>query len=106
VAEKVVKEDGESTAIPVPETSTPEHTDPTDAELGIRCNLLIDSITKTVFNYVRRGVFESDKLTVSTLLTVRIAVNDGKLAQEDIDFLVNAIISPDAGNMGPLQVRK
>ena len=74
----------------------------TDEELAARCVVLIDSITKTVFFYVRRGVFETDKLTVATLLTLRIAVNDGKLTQEEVDYLVLGNVSPDAGNMGPL----
>jgi dynein heavy chain len=55
-----------------------------DEELAKRCNVLIDSITKTVFNYVRRGVFERDKLTVSTLLVLKIMVNDGHLSQEEV----------------------
>lgn len=42
----------------------------------------------TVFNYVRRGLFERDKLTVATMLTLKILVNDGLLAQEDVDYLV------------------
>ena len=60
-----------------------------DEELAARCRLLIDSITKTVFNYIRRGLFESDKLTVATLLTVRVAVNDGKLSQEEVPLQFN-----------------
>ena len=74
----------------------------TDAELAARCVVLIDSITKTVYNYIRRGVFETDKLTVATLLTLRIAVNDGRLSEEDVSYLVEAKQSPDPGNMGPL----
>ena len=74
----------------------------TDEELGKRCIVLIDSITRTVFNYIRRGVFEMDKLTVATLATLRIAVNDNKLAQEEVDYLVEGKLSPDPGNMGPL----
>ena len=50
----------------------------TDNQLAARCVVLLNSITSTVFNYVRRGVFEMDKMTVATLLTLRIAVNDGK----------------------------
>ena len=76
--------------------------DLTDAELADRCSVLINSITGTVFSYIRRGVFEVDKLTVSTLLTLRIAVNDGKLTQEEVDYLVVGNISTDPGNMGPL----
>lgn len=74
----------------------------TDAELAVRCGVLVGSITRTVFNYVRRGLFEMDKLTVATLLTLRIAVNDGKLTQEEVDYLVMGKVNPDPGNMGPL----
>jgi dynein heavy chain, axonemal len=73
-----------------------------DAELAARCVVLINSITETVFLYIRRGVFETDKLTVATLLALRIAVNDGKLTQEEVDYLVLGNLSPDPGNMGPL----
>lgn len=59
--------------------------------------MLIDSITKTVFSYIRRGLFEVDKVTVATLLTLRICVNDGKLTSEEVDFLVESKQSPDAG---------
>lgn len=79
-----------------------EREEATDAELAVRCIVLIDSVTKTVFNYIRRGVFETDKLTVASLLTLRIAVNDGKLLEEDVAYLVEAKQSPDPGNMGPL----
>jgi len=82
-----------------PEGELPELT---DEELAARCLVLIDSITRTVFNYVRRGVFEMDKLTVATLLTLRIAVNDKILPQEDVDYLVDGKLNPDPGNMGPL----
>jgi dynein heavy chain len=74
----------------------------TDQELAARCIVLIDSITQTVFNYVRRGLFEMDKLTVATILTLRIAVNDGKLPAEEVEYLIEGKMSPDPGNMGPL----
>jgi dynein heavy chain len=73
-----------------------------DAELAERCGVLIDSITSTVWNYVRRGVFEVDKLTVSTLLTLRILANDDRLASEEVEYLVTSPLSTDPGNMGPL----
>ena len=74
----------------------------TDAELAARCVVVIDSITRTVFNYIRRGVFEMDKLTVGTILTMRLAVNDGKLSSEEVEYLIEGKMSPDPGNMGPL----
>lgn len=74
----------------------------TDAELAARCEVLIDSITRTVFNYLRRGLFEMDKLTVATILTLRIAVNDNRLQSDEVEYLIEGKISPDPGNMGPL----
>lgn len=53
-----------------------------------RCVILVEAVTTTVFNYVRRGLFERDKLTVATMLTLKILVNDGILAQEEVDYLV------------------
>ena len=73
-----------------------------DEELAARCIVLIDSITVTIFNYVRRGLFEVDKLTVATLMTLKILVNDKKMASEDADMLVTGKVSSDPGNMGPL----
>ncbi|CAM9264603.1 unnamed protein product [Hapterophycus canaliculatus] len=74
----------------------------TDEELAARCVILVDAVTMTVFNYVRRGLFERDKLTVATMLTLKILVNDGILAQEEVDYLVMSKASMDPGNMGPL----
>ena len=58
-----------------------------------RCVVLVDAVTTTVFNYVRRGLFERDKLTVATMLTLKILVNDGILAQEEVDYLVMSKVS-------------
>uniref|UniRef100_A0A7S2QUS9 Uncharacterized protein n=1 Tax=Triparma pacifica TaxID=91992 RepID=A0A7S2QUS9_9STRA len=73
-----------------------------DEELAARVQVLIDSITVTIFNYVRRGLFEVDKLTVATLMSLKILVNDGRMAQGDADMLVMGKVSLDPGNMGPL----
>jgi dynein heavy chain len=73
-----------------------------DVEMAERCRTLIDSITSTVFGYVRRGLFERHKLTVAVLLTLRIAVNDGWLPQAQVDALVNGVSASDPGNMGSL----
>ena len=45
-----------------------------------------------------------DKLTVATLLTLKILVNEGKLESTEVDFLINgSAAAVDPGNMGPLQ---
>ncbi|CBJ30911.1 Dynein heavy chain family dynein heavy chain [Ectocarpus siliculosus] len=79
-----------------------EKVEMTDEELAARCVILVDAVTTTVFNYVRRGLFERDKLTVATMLTLKILVNDGILGQEEVDYLVMSKASMDPGNMGPL----
>lgn len=51
-----------------------------------------------MFNYVRRGLFERDKLTVATMLTLKVLANDGLLAQEEVDYLVmSKVCIPDLG---------
>ena len=54
------------------------------------------------FNYLRRGNFEKDKLTVATLMTTRILVDNDLLPAEDVSYLFMGKIHPDPGNMGPL----
>jgi dynein heavy chain len=73
-----------------------------DEELIKRCGVLIESIQGTVFNYVRRGLFEKDKLTIATLLALKVLSRMGELPQKGVDFLVMARASTDPGSMGPL----
>jgi dynein heavy chain len=56
-----------------------------------------------VFNYIRRGLFEQDKLTVATLLTFNILINDNKMKPSEVSYLLQGKLSMDPGNMGPLQ---
>jgi dynein heavy chain len=61
-----------------PKEETPE---PTEEEMEKRLNALLETTTFTVYNYTRRGLFDKDKLIVSTLLTFSILLKDGKLNQ-------------------------
>jgi hypothetical protein len=79
-----------------------EELEPSSEQIQHRCLLLMDIVTKTIFDYVQRGVFISDKLTVITLLTLRILVNDGKMSQGNMEIFISSRTSPDPGNMGPL----
>mmetsp|Transcript_13327 Transcript_13327/g.19913 ORF Transcript_13327/g.19913 Transcript_13327/m.19913 type:complete len:1361 (+) Transcript_13327:1-4083(+) len=74
----------------------------TDEELAKRCVTLKDSITLTSYNYIRRGLFEKDKLTVGTMLTLSIAVSEGILSADEVQYLYLGKVAPDPGNMGPL----
>ncbi|KAH8072714.1 hypothetical protein JL721_3359 [Aureococcus anophagefferens] len=73
-----------------------------DEELAARCVVLMNSITLTTFNYIRRGLFEKDKLTIATMVTLRIAVSDEVLSADDVGYLYLGKIATDPGNMGPL----
>jgi dynein heavy chain len=67
-----------------------------DAVLAERCGLLLDSVTTVVFNFVRRGLFECDKLTVATMLSLQVLQESGKLHSAQVRFLV----SGDSGESG------
>lgn len=76
--------------------------DLTDAEMLKRCQDLTESITSCVYNYVRRGLFERDKMTVATMLCLNILLNNGTLCQEEVDYLLLSKSSLDPGNCGSL----
>ncbi len=82
--------------------ATATHLKPSDEELSGRCKTLIASISKTVFGYVRRGLFEVDKLTVSAMLSLKVAVNNNELSQNQVEFLLDSKVATDPGNLGPL----
>ena len=72
-------------------------------QIEARCECLKDSITLTLFNYIHRGLFESDKLTVLTSLALKILVNDNKLDSQEAQNLVQSKTVANPGNMGPLK---
>ena len=71
-------------------------------ELLRRCEQLKGSITRTVFNFIRRGLFEDDKLTVTTMLTLKILINDGKVDAIEADYLIRSRMEQHPGDMGSL----
>ena len=64
-----------------PKPQTPE-------ELDSRLQVLTESIQFTVFNYIRRGLFERDKLTIATQLCLWVLRNEGKLNPEEVQNLI------------------
>lgn len=74
--------------------------DLTDEEMHMRCRILMDSITSCVYNYVRRGLFERDKLTVASMLTLKILLKDALLTDMEVEYLLISKSHPDAGNAG------
>ena len=48
-----------------------------------------------VFNYMRRGLFESDKLVISTLLTLKVMIAENDLNPRMGAALVKQVTSDD-----------
>jgi dynein heavy chain len=67
----------------------------TDEEFADRCSRLKDSITSVVFNYVRRGLFERDKLCVATLLTFAVMEGEGQLNSRLLEALLQSKAHPE-----------
>ena len=76
--------------------------DLTDEELAKRCVVLKSSTAKVVFNYIRRGLFEVDKLTVATMLQLKLLQGSGKIPTNEIQHFILSVVSTDAGAMGPV----
>lgn len=72
----------------------------TDEEMSQRCLILMESITNCVYNYIRRGLFERDKLTVATMLCLKILLKDGLLLDSEVEYLLISKSHADAGNAG------
>merc|ERR1711988_1056824 len=49
---------------------------------------LSDKITNTVFNYIRRGLFERDQLLVTTLIFFTLQVADGRLDEKLVNNML------------------
>merc|ERR1712166_746747 len=101
--DKVTEEKAAAAAVEDADAEETEDNEMTDEELAARCIVLSDSITLTVFNYIRRGLFEKDKLTVATMLTLKILEKNETLSSEEIDYLVAGKVSTDPGNMGVIR---
>lgn len=57
------------------------------SSLPERLELLKQSVSLTVYNFVRSGLFERDKLTVASLITMRILMEDGTLDRQFFDVI-------------------
>jgi dynein heavy chain len=60
----------------------------TDEQLELRCTKLKDSITTVLYNYMRRGLFERDKLTVASMLTFSVLEDKGGLNHDVLEVLM------------------
>jgi len=65
-----------------------------------RLRLLKQSVTLVVFEFVRTGLFEKDKLTVLTLMTMRIMVDEGLLDKKYVDVIMRGRMAEEVANRG------
>lgn len=74
-----------------------------DEELAKRCTVLKASATECTFQFINRGLFERDKLTIATQLALRVLQDSGELPEALVRLLViGPIFLGEPGSMGPL----
>ena len=59
-----------------------------DAAIVARCETLIASVQKCVYDFTRRGLLEKDKLTIATMLCLKIALDEKRIKKKMLDYLV------------------
>ena len=67
-----------------------------DSAIKDRCTTLIASVQKCVYDFIRRGLLEKDKLTVATMLTLKIALDEKRIPKKKIDYLIESPLNVDA----------
>merc|ERR1711988_1099870 len=71
----------------------------TPEQYAARCDKLKASITSVLYNYVRRGLFERDKLTVAALITFGVLEDQGSLNSDVLRVLINDRADEDPPSM-------
>jgi len=79
-----------------PEEEEEEIIELTGKELTQRVVKLSETITMFGFNYTRRGLFDTHKLTVASLLMFRLLQRQGKIDKDEMRMLVMAPVDPNA----------
>ena len=70
------------------------------ANLPARLELLKASVSRIIFDFVRSGLFERDKLTVATLITLRIMIENGSLEKVYVDVIMRGRVADEVPAMG------
>lgn len=55
-----------------------------------RVNNITQWLTRKVYRYVNRGLFERDKITFKLMISTKILIKDGKLTSADVSLLLKA----------------
>ena len=67
-----------------------------DVAIKERCATLMASVQKCVYDFIRRGLLEKDKLTVATMLTLKIALDEKRVSKKKIDYLIDSPLDLEA----------
>lgn len=51
---------------------------------------ITNELTKKVYRYINRGLFERDKTTFKLMMALKILIKDGKLTSADVGMLLKA----------------
>ncbi|CAJ1438602.1 unnamed protein product, partial [Effrenium voratum] len=65
------------------------------AALTERVKLLEGIVTFAVYAYLRRGLLDADKLTVASMLALKILVRSGQVQPEELNLLIRAPVDPN-----------
>jgi dynein heavy chain len=88
--------------LPTPRKSIAKVRILTDEQLHQRCAILKESSTSVTYQYISRGLFEKDKLTIATQLCLRLQQDSGDLNENLVRALV---VGPTyLGDPGPMGV--
>ncbi|KAL3663603.1 hypothetical protein V7S43_011489 [Phytophthora oleae] len=96
LADRVVENNSEQD-LDVLMKETDQQEMPSNAQIEARCTQLKTSITDVVFTYIRRGLFEKDKLTLATQLCFAILQSEKKIDPIDIRQLMTCGTASDMG---------
>jgi dynein heavy chain len=55
-----------------------------------RVNIIIEWLTRRVYRYINRGLFEKDKITFKLLMSTKILIKNSILTSADVDLLLKA----------------
>eukprot|EP00981_Chlorochromonas_danica_P012313 scaffold4815_cov184-Ochromonas_danica.AAC.1 len=71
-----------------------------DSDMEARLSALKQSVTFVIYDFVRAGLFERDKLTVLTMMTMQIMVDEGLLEREFLQVLMRGRIADEVAPRG------
>ena len=70
------------------------------SDMSQRLNKLKQSLTLVIFDFVRAGLFEKDKLTVLTLVTFSIMVDEGLLGRDFVNVITRGRVAEEVAPRG------